>query len=102
MTIPTLRKKTFNWGGLLTVSEVQSYHPDKEHGGMQKDMVLELRLLLLTGNRKSTDNHTEGSLNKRDLKAGPHSDTFSPKKKVTPYNSANPFRDHFLSNQYKL
>ena len=43
--------KTFNRGGSLTVSEVQS----TEHGGMQADVVLELRVLPLdseaTGSR---------------------------------------------------
>ena len=45
---------------------------------MHADMVLELRVLQLAGNRKSTDYNTEGSLNKRDLKAHPHSDTVPP------------------------
>ena len=36
MTTATLIKKTFNWGGSLTVSEVQSIIiMNREHGGMQ-------------------------------------------------------------------
>lgn len=34
MTAAALRKEPFDWGALFTVSEIQSYHPDKEHGGM--------------------------------------------------------------------
>ena len=45
---------------------------------MQADMVLELRVLHLTGNRKSAESHAEKSLSKRDLKARPHSDTLPP------------------------
>ena len=56
-----LQMGTFNCGCLLTVH----YHGG-EHGGVQEDMVLEkeLRALYLTGNRKSTGNHTEGSFSK--------------------------------------
>ena len=45
MTTATLIKKTFNWGGLLTVSEVPSII--REHGSIQADVVLEQRVLHL-------------------------------------------------------
>ena len=47
---------------------------------MQADVVLELRVLHLAGNRKSTDCHTEGNLSKRDHKAHPHRDTLPPSR----------------------
>ena len=60
-------KKAFKSGGLLTVSEVH----DREHGSMQVDIVLELRVLHLVGNRKSTDSHIEGNLSKETSKPTP-------------------------------
>ena len=42
---------------------------------MHADVALECRVLHLEGNRTSTSYYTEGSLNKRDFKACPHSDT---------------------------
>ena len=41
----------------LILSKVQSIMAG--HGGMQADMVLELRVVHLAGNRKSTECHTE-------------------------------------------
>ena len=70
-------KEKIDWGGSLTVSEVQStiIMTESMAVGVQADMVPELRVLHLAGNRKSTGSHTEGNFNKKDLKAHPHSDT---------------------------
>ena len=54
ITKVTLIRKTFNWSGSLAGSV--HYH-NREHTGMHADMVLELRVLYLAGNRKSTDSH---------------------------------------------
>ena len=51
---------------------------------MQADVALELRVLHLAGNRKSTDCHTEGSLSKRDL------------RKPAPTVTVPPTRTHLL------
>ena len=74
MTIATLTKKTFNYGGSLTVSEVQSIiimmGPWQGAGGCSGEVP--------AGNRKPTVSNTEEGLSKRDLKACPYSDTFPP------------------------
>lgn len=70
----TLIKKAFNWGFRGCVH----YHHDGYHDGVQADVVLELRMLHLAGNRKSTGCHTRGNLSTRDLKAGPHGDIHPP------------------------
>ena len=49
---------------------------------MQTDMVVGPRVLHLPGSRKSIKSHTEGSLNKRDLKAHLHSDTLPPTRSL--------------------
>ena len=73
MAIPI--KKTFYWGGSFTqFQRFSHYHHYGEHSSVQADVVLELRALHLTGNRKPTDSHTEGGLSKRDLNAHPHSE----------------------------
>ena len=58
----TLIKKTFIHGDLLTLSEVQFIiiMMDTIHdGSMEADVVLELRVLPLKGNRKSTGQYPE-------------------------------------------
>ena len=56
MTMATLKKKTFNWGGLITISDYSSVpcHHVSEHGSMQADMLLDLRMLHLGGKRMLT------------------------------------------------
>ena len=73
-------KEKIDWGGSLTVSEVQStiIMTESMAVGVLAVMVPELRVLHLAGNRKSTGSHTEGSLSKRDLKAHPHNDILPP------------------------
>ena len=68
------------------------YHHGREHGTMQAEVVLELRVLHLAGIRKSADS-LRGILSRRNLRARPHSDALPPKpyfNKVTPLNSATP------------
>lgn len=49
-------------------------------------------MLHLVGNRKSTGSHTEGILNKGDLKAGgSHSDRLPATRRAAPPKSAAPF-----------
>ena len=71
----TLIKKTFNWGGSLTFRGLVHYRHGEKYSSRLADVVLELRVLHLAGNRKLTD--SLGSiLSIRNLKACPHSDTF--------------------------
>ena len=70
-------KKIFNWDGSLTVSKVHYVH-DWEHGSVQVNVVLELRVLCLAGNIKLTMSYTEGNLNKQYLKAYSHIDIIFP------------------------
>ena len=51
----SLRRLTYSLKGSIY------YHYDREHGSVQADVVLELRVLHLTGNRKLTDSHSEGN-----------------------------------------
>ena len=62
-----------------------SYHHGGEHGGLQTVMVLEnqLQTLHLAGNRKSTE-MLGNILSIGNLKACPHSDTFSNKATAIP------------------
>lgn len=53
----------------------------------------ELRVLHLAENKKSTTNHIEGNLSRRDLK-GSHTSS----NEATSLKSATPFRGHFLLN----
>lgn len=52
MTTATLIKKTFDWGGSLAISEVQSIIILMGSTAEQADVVLELKVLHLAGNRK--------------------------------------------------
>lgn len=51
-----------------------NYRRGRDHGGVQAEVVLELRLLHLSNKRKSTGYHTKGNLRKRTQKDLPHSD----------------------------
>ena len=51
----SLIKKTTNWGWLAYSSGGSvHYHHEGEHGNVKTDMVLELGVLYLAGNRKLT------------------------------------------------
>lgn len=56
----TFIKKTLSRGWLAySFRDSVLYHHDGEHGSIQADMVLELRLLHLAGSRKPSDCHNE-------------------------------------------
>lgn len=73
MTTKTLISKIFN---LVCGLQFQMYSQIcGEHCSKHSDVGLELKVLttLLSGNGKSSDFHTEGSLSRRDFRAHPHS-----------------------------
>ena len=75
MTSATVIKKTFNWGGLLSVPEVPTII---YQGSVQADVVLEpLTVLHLASSRKSTE-ILGGFLTIGISKAHHHSDTLPP------------------------
>lgn len=75
MTTGILIKKTFIWCGSLTALEVESVIIMTEvHGGMQVEVVLQLRVLHVSGNRKLADT-LGGKMSMTNVEAGPHSDT---------------------------
>lgn len=93
-------KKTFSVALAYSFRGSVYYHHSGELESLQADVVLELRMLYLEGNRKSADSYTEGSLNKRDLKACSHCDTSL--NKATSPCSATPFGVYFVSNHHNF
>ena len=73
----TLIKETLVVVAHLQLRGSVHYHHGREHGSVQADVVLELRVLHLAGNRKSTDS-LGGILSIGNLKSCPHSDTLPP------------------------
>ena len=66
-----IRKHTFNFRGTV------HYHHDGEHGGLEADIVLKLRVLYLSGNRKSSKT-LGGILSIGNLKACTYCDILPP------------------------
>ena len=94
MTTATLIKKTFNWGGSLTVP----VHCDREHGWLQADVLLELRGLQATGSLPEVTLREAGA--KETLKPTPAVTHFL--QQATPSNSAIPFGGRFLASHHRI
>jgi hypothetical protein len=83
MTKATLIKENINWGW-LTVSEVLvHYHHGRKQGSVQADMVLEKELRVLRLDLQAVEGDCVPhccslSIEERDLKACPQSNTFPP------------------------
>lgn len=104
MATATIITKTFELGFRCLVHD----HHGRKHRHVQADVVLELRVLCLIGNRKLIDSNTEESLSKTDLKACPDSDLLPQERPHTYFmsrsNSAAPFAGgggRFLLNHHR-
>lgn len=81
MATATIIKNTFELGWLASSFRCSvHHHHGRKHRDVQADVVLELRVLRLIGNRKLIDSNTEESLSKTDLKARPDSDLLPPER----------------------